>query len=243
MSIQNLHRSFGHHAAISTTGSFTILWIAAVSALLTLNGCEIFAFVANAIFQNKIKAVHELTDRPTLILVDDPRSIFEDLKLPDYIANETAYELIDKRVLSQANAVPIEGLYPLKTKLGRNYNRTPIDHIGKSLEAQQVVHIFVQSVSLGDTPGLLRPAASVRVKVIDAITGKRLLPAPDPNNPLPPSQSYHLVDVTMPYHSGNADDPNVIRQARQQLAKRVARDVSRLFFDHWPRQPGEPFDR
>ena len=206
-------------------------------------GCEIFGFFLNGLFPSKVKARYRLEDRPTLVLIDDPHNALEDPTLSDQIANQAASYLIQERVLSKTNAIPPDGLYALKTRLGRGYARTPIDRIGRSLNADQVIHILIKSTAVVDSPGLLRPTAIVQVKVIDATTGKRLYPAPDPENPALTVNNHHTVNSVMPHRGDSSGDPGVIKEARRNLALRIARDTARIFFDYLPRQPGQPFEK
>jgi len=226
-----------------TAGYTRFLVLLATAALLvTTNGCELVGFVAQGFSASKIKAVYDLADRPTLVLVDDPSGRLGNPALPHEIANQVAFHLSEESIVSQANLIEPHHLYELKTKLGKDYARTPVDRIGRELGAQQVIHIYVESVSYSQNPGMYHPIATVHVKVIDAVKGKRLFPLQrtldDESSPL----SHHTVNISMPHRTMSDGGYNPVRHFGKPLAHRIGRDVARLFFDYLPRQPGEPLE-
>ena len=219
-----------------------LILLATVVFFVTTSGCELVGFVAQAIVPPKIKASYDLADRPTLVLVDDPSGRLGDPTLPHEIANQIAFHLSKESIVSQANLIEPHHLYELKAKLGKDYSRTPVDRIGRELGAQQVIHVYVESVSYTQNPGMYHPIATIHVKVIDAVKSKRLFPPQKTLDDENSSLSHHTVNISMPHRTMSDDGHNAVRHFGRPLVERLGRNVARLFFDHPPRQPGEPFE-
>ena len=233
------HRSATRYGPVH----FLALLTTTIFFITNSSGCELFAFVAQGFSPGKIKALYKLADRPTLVLVDDPSNQLGAPSLPNGIANQVAFHLSDESIVSQANLIEPHHLYDLATKLNKDYSRTPIDRIGRELGAQQVIHIYVQSASYSWEPGMYRPSATVHVKVIDAVQGKRLFP---PQRSVSESKTYpenhHTVQVLLPPRTMTDGGHNAVRYFGKPLTERIGRDAARLFFDHLPRQPNEPLE-
>ena len=116
---------------------------------------------------------------------------------------------------------------------------------GNPLDAEQVVYLHIGSASLYPQPGLLEPKAELWVKVIDVVKRRRGFPSTGSTDGssdyLLTPKGYHLAVKLLPRGAGE-QNPSVDRARRQKLASRIARDAARLFYDHLPRQPGEPFE-
>ncbi len=222
-------------------GIRTAVLLAMLLGCAVLGGCNIVGFVAR-VFTPKVKARYQLPDRPTLILVDDPANLLGDTTHASQIAHHVGFHLKQEELLLPDHIISPRDLYDLAVRLGDDYPHTPIDRIGREVAAQQVVYILVKAVGFGDDPGIIRPAAQVRVKVIDAARGSRLFPALMTEGQEPSSLRDYPVAVKLPYTSIKEDWRSTVRQVTPRLAQRIARDVSRLFYDHHPRQPGEALE-
>lgn len=110
--------------------------------------------------------------------------------------------------------------------------------MGRELGAQQVIHILIASISLVQEPGLMRPTATVQIKVIDCEESKRLFPQQSEQD-LGQSQQHTLM-IKLRHRSSPNDGRDGVRLVEPLLAKRIARDVARLFHRYRPRQPGQP---
>ena len=131
--------------------------------------------------------------------------------------------------------VPVQRLNALVAEMGDEYEHTAIDRIGRDPGAEQVVHVNVDSLSTGSDPGMLRPVATVTVKVIDAVEGKRLFPVP---RPAEGPRGLRLT-VRSNYRRADNETRGDLVMVVQALAQMVGRDVAYLFYDHRPRQPGQ----
>lgn len=235
------HHTLPKHRDVAAPIHVLIL-LATAAFFVTTSGCELVGFVAQGFSATKVKALHDLADRPTLVLVDDPSGRLGDPALPNEIANQVAFHLAGESIVSQANLIEPHHLYGLTTKLGKEYARTPVDRIGRELGAQQVIHVYVESVSYTQNPGMYHPISTVHVKVIDAVKGKRRFPPQRTLDDESSSLSHHTVNVSMPHRTMADDGRNAVRHFGRPLAQRIGRDVARLFFDYLPRQPGEPLE-
>ncbi len=218
------------------------IWLIAGVLLTTLPGCNVVGFFIQALFPQKINAKYRLADRPTLILVDDPADLLGNHTLVNEIANHAAFHLTENKVLTDQHVIDPRSLYDLAARLGSRYARTPIDQIGRELGADQVIHIYVALVKLIDQPGLLRPTATVHVKVIDTEQGKRLYPSAQHIEVNPTAMNHQPVNVALRPYTFQGDGRDKISSLSRKLAKRIGRDTARLFYDHLPRQPGDPLE-
>lgn len=205
----------------------------------TMSGCEVFGFMAYVFKSTKVEALYKLTDRPTLVLVDDPNDRFSNPTMTDLVAAEVGYNLQEESVTGLQNIVEPRGLHEMASRLGSDYARVPIDRVGRELGAQQVIHILIASVNLIEEPGLMRPTATVQVKVIDCGESKRLFPQPAAEDF---GQTHYTLTVKLRHRSSPIDGRDGLRMVEPMLAKRIARDVARLFHRYTPRQPGQPRD-
>ena len=64
-----------------------------------LGGCNITGWFGQA-FAPKIKAVYQLKDRPTLVLVEDPQNLFKDPTIARLIAQRIGDLLLDNHVIT-----------------------------------------------------------------------------------------------------------------------------------------------
>lgn len=207
-------------------------WSVLLAALLT--GCEAPAFIAQSVGGGKkIPAVHTLEDRPTLVMIDDPNNLMGNPMLSGIIAANTAHHLRENGVLSK-KIIPEKELAALKVKMGSDYPRTPIDRIGREVGAEQVLYASIDGAALQAAPGFYRPVAMLEVKVIDAVTGKRLYPEPPPiHEPSAPSRG-RTLQVQVDTKSIMPDSAGTDAMLARQLAEEIGLQLAQLFYEHAP---------
>lgn len=224
-------------AWINPMKAFAMLRIVAAVALLALlTGCEGLAFLA-AMGGDKVPAVYELPNQTTLILVDDPSTQLGDPALRSVVATNAAYHLKQNKALD-ASIVPQEELSLLMAREGQQFAKMPVDQIGRLLQAQQVVHVVVESVVLEVAPGVYRPTAMAQVKVIDASTGQRLFPAAEPFDTALSTPPGYSVRVRLSVDTARVGDSGATVMLRRELAQRLGLTVAQLFYKHSKPQPG-----
>ncbi len=221
-------------------GRATVYRLVILVTLCAATGCQAVAYVAYVFFPKKTKARHQLADTTTAVLVDDPSHLLGDRTLSVHMANHVGFHLTQQGILSQAHLVPPGHIYELAGRLGDQFARTPVDQVGRQLKASQVIHVYVTSVSHDQEPGLIRPTATLQVKVIDAVEGKRLFPPTGPDHTFSGTSHPHgTVVATMRHRPVDNESPLAVRQVRKLLTERAGLEVARVFFDHLPRQPGD----
>lgn len=217
--------------------------LAAVAWMALLGGCELASFVTQAAIDPKVKCLYEIQDRPTLVLVDDPAKLLGDPALAGVIADRIRRELRDTKAV--ATLVEPVRLRDEQARLGEAYATTPVDQLGRNVGAEQVIHVEIVEMQLEPAPGILRPKATTRVKLIDAKAGERLFPptqmgqAASGVSPQPLGQP---VVSELFYQQLPEDTRANLNRVVRTLADRIGRDVSWVFVDHKKRPTGSGFD-
>lgn len=223
----------GHASGLyrKALGVYPLVVLAAF--LPAIAGCGGFTFLAQAIFPDKIRAVYPLEDRVTLVMVDDPELRLRDPIVAGQIGDRMRQDL--QKAGAVREFVSVQRLNELIAEAGNEYERISIDRVGRDLGAEQVIHVSIDSLSMGSDMGVMRPAATVTVKVIDVARGKRLFPAPKPAE-APRGVVLTVQTARRCTDQGSRSDESI---AIRTLAQLIGRDVARLFYDHLPRQPGD----
>lgn len=203
------------------------------TSLLTVVGCGGLTFLTQAAFPEKVKAAHPLADRVTLVMVDDTELRLRDPAVASQVGDRVRYDLQDAKAVRQF--VSMQRLNALIAKAGNEYERISIDRVGRDLGAEQVIHVSIDSLQMSSDLGVLRPVATVTVKVIDVAQGIRLFPAPKPAE----GPRGVVLTVQAAYRIKDQESRGDEAIAIQTLAQLIGRDVAWLFYDHLPRQPGE----
>lgn len=218
--------------------AMTVLLLACAAAA---GGCEGVGLFGQA-FKPKEKALYPIADRPTLVLVDDPTNALSDPSLNALMAANVGYHLQRERRVTQL--VPPESVYPMASELGKEFATMPVDEVGRRVGAEQVISVLIEGAQIHSQPGVIRPMIAVRVKLIDARSGRRLFPAAggaDVADPLRSTRG-HPVATQLFYRYGTDPNRGEVMQAVRRLAAKAGRDVARLFHDYREREPGQRFD-
>lgn len=232
--------SRGYHRTLYWRGAATA--VLSVMCLASATGCAQFiGILLQGFGPPKHKKQHELAERKTLVLVDDPKLLLGGTDLAWRIGDEVAINLVRAKSLRQSDIVPQNQLNQLLVELGSDYAKMPVDRIGRMLEAQQVIHINIDSVRLFDDGGVFKPKAQVTVKVIDAVKSRRLFPSPPVHSGPPPKHAAprgYQIQIEMTYHDNIDVDPGYPDLVRKRLSHRIARDVGRVFHNWKEPEPG-----
>ena len=210
------------------------LLVALVATVAVIGGCEGPGLIAQALFPEKIPAVYDLPDRSTAVIVDDPQHLLGRRGGADAVTASAHFHLSENNAVRRT--VEPGDVANLRHELGDAYPTTAIDRLGRLLGVRQVVHVRIVQVHFGANPGMLRPEAVVRVKVIDVEASRRLFPDPDQVG------ASHTLKIKMGAHPQRNEGTAEKEALRRRLAGRIGRDVARLFYRHLPRQPGEPME-
>lgn len=187
--------------------------------------------LAAGCFYQRIKAKYELPEKITLVLVDDPSDALGGAHLARHVANQIGFQLVRHEAVPAT--VPLNRVSELQRELGDAFATTPIDEVGRTLGAQQVIHVQVLSAKTGYEPGVSRPTAQSRVKVIDVEQRRRLWPQPRPGVHTAPRG--HTVSSSMFYrYTGNGEVRGTQNDLKQRFATLIGNDIAKLFYDHEP---------
>ena len=205
--------------------------VLAAAVLAALQGCEVAGFVLASMPPPKVEAVYELVDQPTVILIDDPAQLMPSIQVMGLTAYRAGADLKEQEVI--AEVVPSTATVELRLDEPEFVN-WPIDKIGKRLGAKQVVYVLVEAFQLKDQDQMYRPAAAMRVKVVDAETGQRLFPADRAEGHQVISRLFFKGHES----TGTAGSETVLTR---KLADRMGEDVAKVFYKHAPRPVGSDF--
>jgi hypothetical protein len=210
----------------------SVLALALAAGLSLLTGCAGLGYLANAATGgNKVPAKHTLKPKPTLIMVDDPDRRLAQPTMVSQIAANARFHLRQNTALTEPLLSPTDQLPRVRRDLGNDYHATPIATVGQQVGAEQVVHVLIRSVDLQYGGPVYRPQAACEVKVIETQTGKRLFPE-DQSQIEGLSPRGYVVRSKLPSRHGD----DTVRGARtimaRKLARRIGRDVARLFYRH-----------
>ncbi|MCE9590705.1 MAG: hypothetical protein K8S99_09300 [Planctomycetes bacterium] len=215
----------------------------AVAAVTQLTGCALFAMAAQP-FEGKVKPIYKLPDRTTLVVVDDPTGLLSDPGTAGVIAANVKLELENNKAFEKGSVIDPAKLALHMAELGPAGAKVPLVRLARDMGAEQVIGVEVGGVDFNQDPGAYRPSMVVRVKLIDAVSGKRVFP------PLDSGEAADVATATRGYpvqsqlfYKAVADDAELeTARGMRLLAKRAGRDVARVFTSYQARRPGEPFE-
>ena len=213
----------------------TVMTLALVAiAGAALGSCNIVGPAAYLIGgQPKVDAQFALSDRPTVVFVDDPENILPDRSLRRLIGDKVSQELMVRNLvtttISPADALAVAG----RERFGE---QMPIDAIGRAVGAEQVVFIDMVSFSLTPDNVTPRPIGACQVKVIDVTNRERLFPSEDGGFR---GASGFPVQVAMREVSLERYRTTSSRRGiNEQLANEIADQIAKVFYRHVPNELG-----
>ena len=215
--------------------------LAAAAILLGTGGCTLTGIVDQAIRgPAATPALFELPDRTTVVLVDDPDRALADPQVPRTIGAVALHHMRFHGAPATAALVDADQIARLEARLGDDWHATPIDAIGRRLNADQVVYARLTPLGLNTRLGDGVPSLRLDVKVIDAHTGERIWPAqavaaPD-GHPLTVKASVGQRRRLLAGHDTS-------QQTLDQLADAAGLALGQLFYDWVPPPPGEELER
>jgi len=209
-----------------------IAWTAAAAclAVVAAAGCQPVGFLAYVIGgEGTVERVHKLDKRPTVVLVDDPSEpgLLPSPQLTNLIAGRVGDALVREGVLKEAQVVAANRVSRLAAE-HMDFEDWAIDRVGLEVGAEQVVYVLVTGFTVSQGGAVYEPAATVRVKVMDAETGRRLFPA----------RGSHPVATKLrlqPMENATATTDLIVAR---RLGEALARDVARLFHKWQPEPAG-----
>jgi hypothetical protein len=212
--------------ALPAAGACTV----ALSAL-ALTGCNIIGPAYYFIHgPEKVPAAYTLDrKRTTIVFVDDQNSVLKRRNLRQEIGS-SATETIQRQNLVEDM---LDGRAAIiAATRDRDGEPMSVTEIGRAAKAEVVIHVILDGFTLSVDGVSYSPAASVRVKIVDAKNDKRLWPAESLDRGAP-------VNVTMFEKAQNPPTTaGAIVQAENELASEIGKAVAELVYEHEARRPG-----
>lgn len=196
-----------------------------------VQGCAIFGYTAATVAGTpRVPAAYKLEEFPVLVMVDDPESTLGAPGMTSQIAEMIGFYIREhKEKLKDDDFIPAARLSALADRLGREdgYPQTPIDVIGKELDAKEVICVVMESVRSEIAPGMLRPRAVLAVTVVDVEEGRQVYP----------ETGVHRLEVELNPIQGDRAGRATSRLASRKLAEDISVKVAKLFYKHWEEEP------
>jgi hypothetical protein len=213
----------------------TLVAIALLAAgALGVSGCN-YAIPAMWVLQGPPKkpAVFTLPkDQKTTVFVDDRKNIVSRTQLRAQLADDIASEL--KRQGIATNVVSGRELIGLVRKNETSTKRITIEELGKSVGAEIVIYVEMVSFDLMPDGASPKPGASARIKVVDVAKKERLFPPPSSGN-----DGFEVTAETEALQPGIYRTSAGRRTVEDMLEKRLADQISKLFYEHEPTNFGQ----
>lgn len=197
--------------------------VCAALAACLLAGCNIVAPAYLIVHgPEKIPKAHALESaRPTVVLVDvsttSPVRPAVRTALADQLGQDLMRHAGVAKVLDARSAQSI-------ASLDRYGHLTPVSEIGRSVGAEIVVQVMLESFTLTTDGQSMAPTATLRIKVIDAANESRLFPEAREGHPL--TLARRATTATLPERGTAWNDAEV------EFARWVGAGVAQLFYDH-----------
>ncbi len=212
----------------SRTMARAALLVSANLAMYALGACNILtpiAYIAEG--PPKLPAKYTLPERKTAIFVDDRTNTISRSRLRDEIGDAIATALLTQKLVPDVVSPRDAHNLARNERAGQHLS---MERIARDLGAEQLIYVEMMTyrISLdGVTP---KPAASARVRVIDAVAREALFPS---------GTSGELVQSQMrevaPDRYGNTTGR---RQIEDELAVEFGTEIAELFYDHEKRELG-----
>ncbi len=198
---------------------------------MSITGCQQLGWLVGGVVPEYIQPVYLIQPRVTLILADDPQNALGDPALTSVLAQEVEKQLLTAkavpRVIEQEEVARLQRLH------GQSFAQLPADQVGRELGAEQVIHVSVAGSTLGEEPGLIRPAATALVKVIDVAQRRRLFPPAEPSDAMMQragETAGYPVNVRLRYRTMGREAHSMLPMIRQALAIDLGNKAGQLFF-------------
>ncbi|MGQ0628217.1 MAG: hypothetical protein ACT4PL_08995 [Phycisphaerales bacterium] len=202
-----------------------------MSAAGGLAGCNILggaAYLING--PDKAPAAFTLPENQTGVIFIDDRS-----SQASRAVREAMGDAAEKAILANEAAKEMVQARGVQAVLARERDKklVSITAVGKNLKADFVIYAWLDGFALSSDGESYSPAASLRVKVVDVATGKRLFPAGAEG------ESYAPLRVTLPAQaSGTPNSVSGRATAEIEFGRYVGGRIGELFFEHAPSAPG-----
>ena len=203
---------------------------AAVLAGLAAGGCN-YLIPASYLIEGPPKepARYELPRRKTVVYVDDRANRMTRAALRTAVGEEVGTLILQQALVPEV--VSTKDAVAYARRADTSDKQVSIRKIGEAVGAEQVIYIDVDEYRISADGATPRPAAIVNVKVIDVGSGARLWPDGTDEGE---RMIVRTREQSLELYNSSAGR----RRVEDALAKQVAEDVSKLFYEHEKRELG-----
>lgn len=197
---------------------------------LGIGGCN-YLIPASYLIEGppKEEARYELPRRKTVVYVDDRANRMTRAALRTAVGEEVGTLLLQQALVPEV--ISAKDAVAYARRVDTSDKQVSIRKIGEAVGAEQVIYIDVDDYRISSDGATPQPAAVVNVKVIDVASGARLWPdGTDAGETLVVRTREQSLDL---YGSSAGR-----RKVEDALAKQLAEDVSKLFYEHEKRELG-----
>lgn len=194
-----------------------------MGTLLAASGCNIVAPVVFAVHgPEKVEPLFKLdAERTTVVFIDDPANKVSQRRLRSEIAEFAQETLLHRDLLDDM----IDGRLIITAAGKDRYGKMQsITELGAAVSADVVIYALVTEFTLGESIGAYVPQCSMRVKLLDVKTNKRIWP----NDP-----SGYSLRISFQQRPGEVPTniSDVVR-AEEALAARAGLGLAQMFYKH-----------
>ena len=219
--------------AVRRVGAGVRTWLALGAALavaLVTGGCNYLIPAAYLVEgPPKEAARYELPRRKTVVYVDDRANRMTRAALRTAVGEDVGSLLLQQALVPEV--VSTKDAVSYARRVDTSDKQVSIRKIGEAVGAEQVIYIDVDDYRISADGATPRPAAIVNVKVIDVASGARLWPDGTDEGE---RMIVRTREQSIELYSSSAGR----RRVEDALAKQVAEDVSKLFYEHEKRELG-----
>ncbi|RLS46282.1 MAG: hypothetical protein DWH86_03245 [Planctomycetota bacterium] len=199
------------------------------SAVFVIAGCN-YAIPAMWIAQGPPKKPAEYTlpkDKKLVVFVDDRKSVVSRLQLRALLADDIGTVIKQQGLVT--DVVSGRELISYVRRMETSSKRLSIEELGSAVNADIVLYVEMESFTLSPDGATPKPTAQVRVKVVDVKAKERLFP------PLGADPKGYPLTAEIDTLGNDAYRTSAARRnAEDALEKKLADDVTKLFYDHEP---------
>ena len=204
------------------------------AAILVIAGCN-YAVPAMWIAQGPPTKPAEVPlpkDKKLVVFVDDRKSVVSRLQLRALLADDIGTVIKQQGLVT--DVVSGRELISYVRRMETSTKRISIEDLGNAVNADIVLYVEMESFTLSPDGATPKPTAQVRVKVVDVKAKERLFP------PLGADPKGYPVTAQVDTLANDAYRTSAARRnAEDGLEKKLADDVSKLFYDHEPKNVGK----
>ena len=216
-------RAAGRAPAALLLGAALILGLAA-------GGCN-YLIPASYLIEGPPKepARYELPRRKTVVYVDDRANRMTRAALRTAVGEEVGTLILQQALVPEV--ISTRDAVAYARRADTSDKQVSIRKIGEAVGAEQVIYIDIDEYRISADGATPRPAAIVNVKVIDVGSGARLWPDGTDEGE---RMIVRTREQSLELYNSSAGR----RRVEDELAKQVAEDVSKLFYEHEKRELG-----